>query len=226
MSIKFPMALLCPLLLLGGCAELDALTSTSGPRPDKSSTADVAASADKLYINPNAPAEAAVLRDVYIAPANLANMQVIQPEGASADAEWWVTDEEGEILQRAIAYELSAALSYKSAFNVVQSRQQAQIVINTAVVAVHPNETRASRAREGMPGGAITVSTAVVDAANNAVLLRSVDTRASEHIWAFNEVRSEDPAINSVFHTWGADIRRGLLRLQGRPDDPLPPAAQ
>tara|TARA_R110002124_G_scaffold278446_1_gene450389 strand:- start:7514 stop:8191 length:678 start_codon:yes stop_codon:yes gene_type:complete len=224
MLIKPVLALPCALLLLSGCAEFAAWSSSLGA---PAAAPPARATANPLYLAQNAPAEVATYRTVYIAPANLANMQVIQPEGARTDPEWWVTEGEDTLLQRAIAHEFTMALTYGLDFIIVNSPQQAQLVVNTAVVAVHPDATRASVARAGTPGGSITVSLAVIDAANDTVLLRSVDTRASEDIWAFNEVSGEDPAINRVFASWGADLRRGILDLQGRSDDtPIPPAVQ
>lgn len=221
MLTKPSIVAICALLFLGGCAQLDDWTDTT-PQPDAAPAAeDASAQASTLYVIPEQPAGVAAFRTIYIAPANLANMQVIQPEGAPADAEWWVTDEEGAVLQRAIAYEFSVALTEQSDFIIVTSPQQAQLVVNTAVVAVHPNETRASIAKGAKPSGSITVSVAVVSAASGVVLMRSVDTRSSDDIWAFNEVKDEDPAINRVFRTWGMDIRSGLFQLQGRSGAPM-----
>jgi len=220
MSKKLSLALGCVLLSLVGCAQLDALTAPSQHSGGTAQADGSAARADALYINADAQAGTAHLRNVYIAPANLANMQVIQPEGVSADGEWWVTDEEAAILQRAIAYEYTIALGYKSAFNIVSTPQEADLVINTAVVAVHPQETRGSVAKDGRTGGAITASIAVANAATDKVVVRVVDTVPSSDIWAFNQVHGEDPALNQVFRIWGDSIRRGLLQLQGRSDDP------
>lgn len=213
----------CTLLLLtlGGCAQLDAWTDTSGKyRADSADAADAQTPASTRYVNAGAPAYVTAFRNIYIAPANLANMQVIQPEGAPADAEWWITEQEDTVLQRTIAVEYAVALTSQSDFTVVTDRQQAQFVINTAVVAVHPDATRASVAKDGTTGGSITVSVAVVDAATGAVMVRVVGTRSSEDIWAFNSVSNEAPALNQVFAAWGADIRTGLMQLQGRSSQP------
>ena len=215
MSIKPLIALACAQLLLSGCAEFEAWSANlNAPAAAQAP----AAPETKLYVTATAPAAVADFRNVYIAPANLANMQVIQPEGAASDGEWWVTDEEAAVLQRTIALEFTIALTSRADFNIVSSASQAQLVVNTAVVAVHPNEARASVIdKGGQPSGSITVSLAVVDAASGVVLVRSVDTRTSENIWALNEVQGEDPALNLVFAAWGEDLRRGLLELQGRP---------
>lgn len=217
MSIK-PMLIVALLIWLGGCAQLDEWTSTT-PKSEQAAVAtgepiDAAA----VYVSQDPPPDVAGFRSIYIAPANLANMQVIQPEGAPADGEWWVTDEEADILQRMIAYEFSVALTYQSDFITVTNASGAQLVLNTAVVAVHPNETRSSVAKGARPSGSITVSIAVVNGATGKVLARIVDTRSSEDVWAFNEVTSDDPAVSAIFQSLGGDIRRGILTLQGRPD--------
>ena len=67
------------------------------------------------------------------------------------------------------------------------------------------------------PGGAITVSIALVNAANKKVIVRYVDTLAVDNIWAFNQVQKGDPAVSAVFRAWGDALRRGLLQAQGRP---------
>jgi len=211
------------LLLLGGCSQFDAWADKNFKQGDSAATAVAHLPVNKLFINPDAPDYVDGFRNIYIAPANLANMQVIQPEGAPADSEWWVTEEEDTLLQRAIALEYTLALTYQSDFNIVTDRAQAQLVINTAVVAVHPHVTRASVANDAddaRTSGSLTVSVAVVDAASSAVLVRTVDTRPSDDIWSFNQVASDDPAPNKVFAGVGADIRQGILQLQGRSGEP------
>jgi hypothetical protein len=217
------MALLALTAVLGGCAQLDPADSTAPERGDPEFLAGVDTRVDELYMNKNGPEGGQDFRNVFIAPASLANMQIIQPEGVAADEDWTVTEAEGEILQQAIADEFTAALDYHSAYNVVDNEEAAEIVIHTAVVAIHPNETREQVAAGAKPGGAITVSIALVDAASGEVMVRSVDTKSSDDIWAFNQVENDDPAIDLIFQSWGNTIRRGMLQLQGRSSDPLAP---
>lgn len=207
---------LCALAFLAGCAQVDELLHGK-PKPAAAVASEPADGAYATYIGQQTGAAIASLRNIYIAPVNLANMQVIQPEGSSADAEWWVTEEENQILQRVITQEFAAALGYQSAFNIVYNPAQADIILDTAVVALHPNETRGSLARAGNLGGAITVSIALISASNQKVVLRLVDTRAGDDIWAFNLVKKDDPALGSAFRAWGAAIRHSLLTAQGRP---------
>lgn len=217
MSIKPLSAVLCALLVLAGCAQFDELLYGPAKSDSPSTQGASNGNADVIFINPQAQATGSSLRNVYIAPANLANMQVIQPEGAAADAEWWIDDNENQALQSAITYEFAVALGYKSAFNIVHNPAQADIVLHTAVVAIHPNEARGSVARRTNPGGAITVSIVLINAASGQVMVRFVNTRASDDIWAFNQVKKDDPALNPVFRAWAESVRNGLLQAQGRP---------
>ncbi len=217
MSIKTLMTLLALNVALSGCAQLDDWTATISGRAAPAVAPDESApQADAVYVNSDEAAGSRDFRNVYIAPANLANMQVIQPEGGTADIEWWVTDAEAAILQQAITEQLAAALGVGSAFYIVNTPEQAQIVVDTAVVAIHPNVSRAAVASRSSASGAITVSIALVNARSSAVLLRVVDTKATDDIWAFNQVEAGDPVLNPIFRTWGDSMRLGLLQLQGR----------
>ena len=221
MALKLLPTLLASLLILGGCVQHDTDDYTAPERGDPEFLKGVNTRSDELYMNSNAPAGGRDFRRVYIAPANLSNIQIIQPEGAAANDEWKVSDVEGEILQQAIHDEFSAALGFQSAFNIVDSREQAQIIVHTTVVAIHPNATRAEIAAGAKSGGAITASIALVNASTGAVMVRSVDTKSSNNIWAFNQVENNDPAVNLIFRSWGNSMRRGILHLQGRSSDPL-----
>ena len=214
-------ALVASFMVLGACTQLDATSSAVPERGDPAFLEAVNARADELYVNRETQAGVQGFRTLYIAPANLADMQVIQPEGATADEAWRVTESEEKIIQKAIAREFSAGLSFGSAFNIVDGQQQAEIIVKTAVIAIHPNETRDAVVAGAKPGGAITVSIALVNAASGAVMVRSIDTKSSGDIWAFNQVDNDDPAIDLIFRSWANSIRRGMLHVQGRSNDPL-----
>jgi hypothetical protein len=219
---KLPsMALLASLVILGACTQIDAGTATAPERGDPGFLKGVDTRADELYINVEGPAGGRGFRNVYIAQADFGNMQIIQPEGVASDDEWTVTESEDNIIQKAIAEEFSRALSFQSAYNIVDNREAAEIVVHTAVVAIHPNETRSAVAAGARPGGAITVSVALLDAVSDEVMVRLVDTKSSDDIWVFSQVGNNDPAINLIFQSWGNSIRRGMLQLQGRSNDPL-----
>ena len=57
-------------------------------------------------------------------------------------------------------------------------------------------------------------------------MVRSVDTRSTDNIWAFNQLENQDAAVDAIFRAWGNSIRRGMLALQGRSSDPLAPVLQ
>lgn len=221
MSLKLLPALAALLLLVGGCVQNNTPDYTPPEQQNPEYLKGKDTRADALYVNVDSPAGGRDFRKVYIAPADLGQIQIIQPEGTASDDEWQVTDIENSALQKAIVTEFSAALAYQSAFNVVDSREQAEIIVHTTVVAIHPNATREQIAAGGKSGGAITASIALVNAGTGDVMVRSVDTRSSDDIWAFNEVANDDPAIDLIFRAWGNSMRRGILHLQGRSSDPL-----
>lgn len=221
MSFKVPIALFTSLLILGGCAQTDTSSYSAPERGDPAFLEGMNTRADELYLNSEVPAGGRDFRNVYIAPVDLAHLQIIQPEGASVDAEWKVNASEEAVLQSTIVDEFSAALGYQSAFNIVGSLDKAEIVVKTMVVAIHPNATKAAVAAGAQRGGAITVSIALVDAASGDVLVRSVDTKSSDDIWAFHQVENDDSAVALIFRSWGNSMRRGILSLQGRSNDPL-----
>ena len=221
MSLKLLSALAASLLLLGGCVQNDTDDYTPPEQGDPAFLKGKNTRSDALYVNADSPAGGRDFRNVYIAPANLSRIQIIQPEGAAADEQWQVTDVESDILQKAIQTEFATTLAYHSAFNIVDSQEQAEIVVHTTVVAIHPNATRAEVAAGSKAGGAITASIALVNASSGDVMVRSVDTRSSDNIWAFNQVTNDDPAVNLIFRSWGNSMRRGILHLQGRSSDPL-----
>lgn len=221
MSIKPFMALFSALLILGGCAQSDTAQYSAPERGDPAFLEGQNTRADELYLNTEMQAGGRDFRNVYIAPADLSHMQVIQPEGTPVDEEWRVNASEEGALQKTIRVEFAAALSYESAFNIVDNREEAEIVVNTTVVAIHPNRTRAAVAAGAKPGGSITISLALVNATDGSVMVRSVDTRSSDDIWAFHQVDNDSTAVAMIFRAWGNSMRRGILHLQGRSSDPL-----
>ena len=112
-------------------------------------------------------------------------------------------------------------MSFESAYNIVNSREEADMIIHTTIVAIHPNVGRAAAAASSKTGGAITVSLALSNAKTGEVMVRSVDTKSTDNIWAFNNLEKTDPAVNLIFRAWGNSMRRGILHLQGRSADPM-----
>ena len=209
------------LLLLGACAQNDVADYTAPEKGDTDYYKGKDTRADELYVNTGSEPGGRDFRDVYIQPANLSKIQIIQPEGATPDEEWKISDIEHDALQKAILREFGTTLSFQSAYNIVETREDAEIVVHTTVVVIHPNATRSEVAAGARDGGSITASIALVNAKTGEVMVRSVDTKSTDQISAFHQVGNDDPAVNLIFRTWGNSIRRGMLHLQGRSSDPL-----
>ena len=225
-TVLFP-AVLASAVLLGACAQntVDTVAAT----PEKGDADFMVARnsrSDQLYVNMDSAEGGNTFRKIFIAPVNDANIQIIQPEGTGRGDGWDVNDIEDGILQNAMAGEFSRALSYESAFNIVNSRAEADMIVHTTIVAIHPNVSKAVHESSGKSGGAITVSLALVNAATGDVMVRSVDTKSTDNVWAFNNLETEDQAVNLIFRSWGNSMRRGILHLQGRSVDPTIEALQ
>lgn len=222
MSLKLIAVAAAVSLLVVGCAQNPVDKRSVAPERTDSEFLKVKnAQADELYINPSSGEGGVDFRRIYIEPLNISKMQIIQPEGAARDDRWKVDDLEDAALQNAMASEFSRALSFESAYNVVATRAEAQMSIFTTIVAIHPNATLAEVTAGARSGGAITVSVALVNTATDKVMVRTVDTKSTDNIWAFHQVDNKDEAIDLIFRAWGNSMRRGLLHLQGRSSDPL-----
>jgi hypothetical protein len=217
----FP-ALLASTFLLGGCAQNTPDTQAAAPEQGDSDFMVARNSrADQVYVNVESAKGGRMFREVFIAPVKTKNIQIIQPEGVKSDDSWSVDDIEDGVLQNAVTKEFAEALSFESAYNIVNSREEADMIIHTTIVAIHPNVGRAAAAAASKTGGAITVSVALINAKTGEVMVRSVDTKSTDNIWAFNNLEKTDPAVNLIFRAWGNSMRRGILHLQGRSADPM-----
>ena len=209
-------------VFLGACAQTAVDTTAAAQEHGDDGFVVVPNSrADELYINSESAKGGSAFRKIYIAPVNDANIQIIQPEGTGFGEDWDISDIEEGVLQNAVVQEFSRALSYESAFNVVNRREEADMIIHTTIVAIHPNASKAAIEAGAKSGGAITISLALINGKTGEVMVRSIDTKSTDNIWAFNKLESADPAVNLIFKFWGNSMRRGLLHLQGRSVDPM-----
>jgi hypothetical protein len=221
MVSKLLPVLAAALLALTACTQTDSSDYTAPERGDPEYLKGKNTRADQLYVSTDAEPGGRDFRNIYIAAADLSKLLIIQPEGVKADEGWHVSDIESSNLQQAINKEFTATLGFESAYNIVATREQAEIIVHTTIVAIHPNATRAQVEAGAKKGGSITASIALVNASTGAVMVRSVDTKSSDQIWAFHQVGNDDPAVSLIFRSWGNSIRRGMLQLQGRSSDPL-----
>ena len=98
-------------------------------------------------------------------------------------------------------------------------REKAQAELHARVIAIHPYRTRTEAEKEGgRGGGAITMSFALVDPSDNTVAIRALDSKSTDDIWAFDNIKDERDSVDMVFESWGYQIRRSLLFMQARLD--------
>ena len=217
MSLKLIPALAALTVILGACTQSTTMPNAAAPeKGDADFLVARNAFSDELYINKDSGEGARAFREVFIAPLNLSQLQIIQPEGATRDEKWAIDDVEDGILQNAMVDEFSKQLGYQSAYNIVDRRADADMIIHTTVVALHPYANKAEIAAGAKSGGAITISLALINAETRKVMVRTVDTKSTDNIWAFNEVTDGEDAVNLIFRAWGNSLRHGLLQLQGR----------
>ncbi len=159
------------------------------------------------------------IRRVYIAPLNLSRMQIIQPHGVEDDEEWEIDDIEQTVVVKTFLNEMTVALEADQAFHVVTNREHAQAVLAARVIAVHPYRSRTQAQAEGGRGkGAVTMSFALVDPSDSTVVIRAIDTKSTDDISALEFIREDRDAIDVLFESWGHQLRRSLLFVQGRLD--------
>ena len=62
------------------------------------------------------------------------------------------------------------------------------------------------------------MSFAIVDPADDKVMISLLDSKSTDDIWAFHNMDTDKTALDLIFEAWGHQIRRSLLFLQGRLD--------
>ena len=131
---------------------------------------------------------------------------------------WEMTDLEEGVLQEKFSRAMTTALEIDEAFHVTQDRERASVVLYTRIIAVHPYEPRSVVEAGGKGGGAVTISFALVDPSDGKVMVRLLDSKSTDEIWAFHHMESDKTALDLIFDAWGNQMRRSLLFLQGRLD--------
>jgi hypothetical protein len=183
--------------------------------------------ADEVYINEDITKAGWLdaVRRIYLAPANTSTTQIVQPHGvrgSDLDA-WEMTDAEEEVLQSKFVQAMTTALERDHAFYVVADKAEAQVVLHSRVIAVHPYQPRSVVAAGGKGGGAVTMSFTLVDPTDDKVMAQILDSKSTDDIWAFDNMDDGKTALDLIFSAWGNQIWRSLLFLQGRLDaTPLP----
>lgn len=221
MSGHTRLAALLVAMVLGGCASQDSVQATAPEQGDPNYFKMRDSMADEVYVT-NDPSRRAWfdgIRRIYIAPLNISEMQIIQPHGVSGEDAWEVDDIELEVVQSGFLREMARAMEADEAFHIVGGQDEAQAVLYARVIAVHPWRSRAEMEAEGGRGpGAVTMSFALVDPSDDTVVIRALDSKSTDDVWAFDNIQDGRASIDLLFDAWGHQIRRSLLFLQGRLD--------
>ena len=98
MASKLFPALVAAALIIAGCAQTEEVAYSPPEKGDADYMKVKNTRADALYISSDSEPGGRDFRNVYIEPANLSDIRIIQPEGATADEEWAVSDVEDENL--------------------------------------------------------------------------------------------------------------------------------
>ena len=220
-------SLLALVFFLSACAGQQTTKRTAPEKGDPDYFKVRDSMADEVFVNRDVAKTDFVdnIRRIYIAPANTSRTQIIQPHGVRAsdiDA-WDMSGVEEEVLQNKFSKEMTAALEVDDAFHVTHRREPAQAALYARVIAVHPYQPRSVVEAGGKGGGAVTMSFAIVDPTDGTVMVRMLDSKSTDDIWAFHNIDSDKTALDLIFNAWGNQIRRSLLFLQGRLDATPPP---
>ncbi len=177
--------------------------------------------ADEVYVTDDTAKRAWFndIRRLYVAPLDMTQMQIIQPHGVRDNERWEITDAEKAVVEKTFLNEMTVAMEADQAFHIVTRREDAQAVLAARVIAVHPYMSRAeAQARGGRGKGAVTMSFALVDPSDSSVVIRALDSKSTEDIAALESIEQDRDAIDVLFNSWGQQLRRSLLFLQGRLD--------
>lgn len=211
-------------LFLSSCADQQTVKADIPERGDPEYFKVRDSMADEVYVNPNTSelVDLDGVRKLFIAPVNTSKTQVIQPPNVrSSDMDAWVMNDQVRArLQASLEEQFTSALQYQDAFTVVASKEEAGLVLYPTVVALHPNTAKSVVEAGGKGGGSITMSFAFVNEENDKVIIRMLDSKSTDDIWAFQHGASDEGAADLIYQSWGHQMRRSLMFLQGRLNDP------
>ena len=227
MSVRWMRQVLSPamafatLALLGACGSQQSVDTRMPEQGDPDYFKIRDSMADEVYVTEDASKREWFngIRRIYIAPLDTASMQIIQPPGANKEDRWDVGDIEHSVIEKAFVREMTRAMEADQAFHIVATPEEAQAVLHARVIAVHPYRTRREAEAEGGRGrGAVTMSFALLDPADKKVAISALDSKSTDDVWAFDNIRDERGSPDLLFESWGYQIRRSLLFLQARLD--------
>jgi hypothetical protein len=217
-------------LFLTGCANQQTVTADIPERGDPDYLKVRDSIADEVYVNPNASeiVDLDTVRTIFIEPIDTSKTQIIQPPNvrdSDMDA-WAMTAGVHERLQASLQTAFTAALQLDDAFQVVNSREKAGLLLYPTVIALYPDTPKSVADSGKGGGGSITMSYAFMNAENDKVVIRMLDSKSTDDIWGFEGTDGDITAADRLYQSWGHQMRRSLMFLQGRLSDPTIDAMQ
>ncbi|WOJ94379.1 DUF3313 family protein [Congregibacter variabilis] len=230
---KFPKVILglaLPVALLAACAEQPSIQSGENAETIMGELAKVDnARVDLAYVDPTA--DYTRYRKVYIAPLDLENVEVIQPDSNSSMAnrfnrEWELTDADKEKLQSTFRESMSKALTDGGAFEIAQEGGDDVIKLESMLTRIAPSgpkddqmsrtTARSTVITQGSGSMSIAIMIADGDSGEPLAIIKDTRSRVNSNMWGINNSVSNMAEVRSNFNAWAKQIHDGLLALQAR----------
>jgi uncharacterized lipoprotein YajG len=187
---------------------------------------------DMAYVDPQG--DYARYERVYVAPLNLDNVEIIQPDRNNSmlnryNSEWELTDANREQLQTAFQDVMERELTKDGAFAIADSGGDDVIVIEamlTAIAPTAPKDDMGSRTTGRSrvyteSAGSISIAIAFADGDSGEVLALIKDTRSGQTgTWGLNNSVTNMAEVRRSFGSWASRVREGLLGLKARAATP------
>lgn len=231
--LKFPKALLSlalPLALLAACAEQPSIQTGENAETIMGELAKVDNSrVDLAYVDPTA--DYARYSKIYIAPLDLDNVEIIQPDANSSmvnrfNREWELTDADKQKLQSTFRESMVKALTDGGAFEITEQGGDDVIKLEGMLTRIAPSgpkddqmsrtTSRSTVISEG--AGSMSIAIMIADGDSGEPLAIIKDTRSSVNssMWGVNNSVSNMAEVRRNFNAWATQIHDGLLTLQAR----------
>ncbi|MFT4768025.1 MAG: hypothetical protein ACI8RN_001155 [Glaciecola sp.] len=231
--LKLPKTLVTvalPLALLAACAEQPSIQTGENAETILGELAKVDNSrADLAYVDPTA--DYARYNKIYVAPLDLDNVEIIQPDANSSmlnrfNREWELTDADKQKLQRSFQESMSKALTDGGAFEIADQGGDDVIKLEGMITRIAPSgpkddqmsrtSTRSTVITEG--SGSMSIAIMIADGDSGEPLAIIKDTRSSVNssMWGVNNSVSNMAEVRRNFNAWAKQIHDGLLTLQAR----------
>lgn len=222
--------LVLPFALLTACAEQPSIQTGANAETIMGGLIKVDNSrADLAYVDPTA--DYSRYTKVYVAPLDLDNVEIIQPNANSSmvnryNREWELTDSDKRALQSSFADAMAKALTDGGAFEVTDQGGDDVIALEAMVTQIAPSgpkddqmsrtTARTTVITEG--GGSMSLAIMLADGDSGEPLAIIKDSRGSVNssMWGVNNSVSNMAEVRRNFSAWANQIHDGLLKLQAR----------